>query len=129
MGLLLGFFFLLFLPMGTHSTNPGVRVSLTMECILEGWSRFSLSDKEVDRVRLEKKQQTADSNEIVLAAKFLNRRVLNVDAIGGTSGQFGRLVRVLIFGKSRITYSFVFLSWRMMQRGSSLMSLGVSIST
>ena len=84
MGLLLGFFFLLFLPVGTHSTNPGVRVSFTMECILEGWSRFSLSDKEGDRVRLEKKQQTADSNEIVLAAKFLNRRVLNVDAIGRT---------------------------------------------
>ena len=45
------------------------------------------------------------------------------------SGQFGRLVRVSIFGKSGITYSFVFLSWRMMQRGSSLMSPGVSIST
>ena len=58
--------------------------SLTMERILEGWSRFSLSDKEGDRVRLEKKQQTFDSNEVVLATKFLNRRVLNVDAIGQT---------------------------------------------
>ena len=33
----------------------GVRASITMERILEGWSRFSLSDKEGDRVRLEKK--------------------------------------------------------------------------
>ena len=47
--------------MGTHSTNLGVRVSFNMECILEGWSRFSLSDKEGDRVRLEKKQQTTNS--------------------------------------------------------------------
>ena len=55
-----------------------------MERILEGWSRFSLSDKEGDRVRLEKKQQTFDSNKVVLAVKFLNRRVLKVDAIGQT---------------------------------------------
>lgn len=71
-------------PAGTPFSILGVHAhSLTMERILEGWSRFSLSDKE-GWVRLEKKQQTSDSNEVVLAAKFLNKRVLNVDAIGRT---------------------------------------------
>lgn len=55
-----------------------------MERILDGWSRFSLLEKEGDWVRLNKKQQLAGSNEKVLAVKFLNRRVLNVDAIGRT---------------------------------------------
>ena len=55
-----------------------------MEHILEGWSKFSLSEKEGDQVRLDKKQQLSGSNEVVLAVKFLNRRVLNVDAIGRT---------------------------------------------
>lgn len=52
-----------------------------MERILEGWSKFSQSNKEGDWVRLDKKQQTSNSNEVVLVAKFLNRRVLNVNAI------------------------------------------------
>ena len=55
-----------------------------MERILEGWSKFSLLEKEGDWVRLDKKQQPSGSNKVVLAAKFLNRRVLNVDAIGRT---------------------------------------------
>ena len=76
MGLLSSFFFSFFL--------PAVRASITMERILEGWNRLSLSDKEEVCVRLEKKQQTSDSNKVVLAPKFLNRRVLNVDAIGRT---------------------------------------------
>nr|POE89398.1 hypothetical protein CFP56_01758 [Quercus suber] len=55
-----------------------------MDSILEGWNRFSLSDKEGDRVKLEKRSQPSVTNEVVLAAKFLNRRALNVDAIGRT---------------------------------------------
>ena len=55
-----------------------------MDQILEGCSKLSLLDKEGERVRLERKQQSSISNKVVLAAKFLNRRVLNVDAIGRT---------------------------------------------
>ena len=55
-----------------------------MERILDGWSRFSPLEKEGDRVRLNKKQQPVGSNEVMLAAKFLNRKVFNVDAIGQT---------------------------------------------
>ena len=55
-----------------------------MDHILEGWSKLSLLDKEGERVKLERKQQSSVSNNVVLAAKFLNKRVLNVDAISRT---------------------------------------------
>ena len=55
-----------------------------MDHILEGWSKLSLLDKEGERVKLERKQQSSVSNKVVLAAKFLNKRVLNVDAISRT---------------------------------------------
>lgn len=47
----------------------------------------------------------------------------------GLLGQFGRLVKVLIFGKLEITCSFLFLSGRMMSRGPSLTNHGVLTST
>lgn len=57
---------------------------IIMDSILKGWNRFSLSEKEGDRVRLEKRTQPSVTIEVILAAKFLNRRALNVDAIGRT---------------------------------------------
>lgn len=52
-----------------------------MDSILKGWNRFSFWDKEGDRIKLEKCTQPFFNSEVVLAAKFLNRRAFNVYAI------------------------------------------------
>nr|POE86241.1 hypothetical protein CFP56_07049 [Quercus suber] len=52
-----------------------------MDSILSSWNRFTLSDKETSHVHLTRR---GDNPEFVLAAKFLTKRALNVEAIGRT---------------------------------------------
>ena len=54
-----------------------------MDEILEDWRKFSLTDIERAKVSL-KKSKNLNKKEYVLVAKFMTRRVLNVDAIGRT---------------------------------------------
>ena len=100
-----------------------------MERILDGWSRFSLLEKEGDWVRLNKKQQLAGSNEKVLAVKFLNRRVLNVDAIGRNFRAAWKTRKGFVIQQVGDHLCFSFLNWRMMQRGCSPMNRGALTNT
>ena len=52
-----------------------------MEDLSKQWTRLSLLDREGDKITLGKNR---GSNEHIIAAKFLTRRALNVDAIGRT---------------------------------------------
>ena len=52
-----------------------------MEDLSKQWTKFSLLDREGDKITLGKNR---GSNEHIIAAKFLTRRALNVDAIGRT---------------------------------------------
>lgn len=52
-----------------------------MDSILSEWNRFTLSDKETSHVHL---PGNRSNQEFVLAAKFLTKRALNVEAIGRT---------------------------------------------
>ena len=54
-----------------------------MDEILEDWGKFFLTDIERAKVSL-KKSKNLNKKEYVLVAKFMTRRVLNVDAIGRT---------------------------------------------
>ena len=53
-----------------------------MEDVLKDWKRFSLLEEETNRVSLE--EENFDDNEVILAAKFMTKRVLNIEAIGRT---------------------------------------------
>ena len=50
-----------------------------MEDLSKQWTKFSLLDREEDKIRLGKNR---GSNEHIIAVKFLTQRTLNVDAIG-----------------------------------------------
>ena len=52
-----------------------------MEDLSKQWTKLSLLDREGDKITLGKNR---GSNEYIIAAKFLTRRALNVDAIGRT---------------------------------------------
>ena len=52
-----------------------------MEDLSKQWTNFSLLDREGDKITLGKNKE---SNDHIIAAKFLTRRVLNVDAIART---------------------------------------------
>nr|XP_023928474.1 uncharacterized protein LOC112039800 [Quercus suber] len=52
-----------------------------MDLVLNDWSRFSLTEKEVPQVTLIRSNK---KSEFALAAKFLTKRVLNAEAIGRT---------------------------------------------
>ena len=54
-----------------------------MDEILEDWRNLSLTDIERAKVSL-KRSKNLNKKEYVLVAKFMTRRVLNVDAIGRT---------------------------------------------
>ena len=54
---------------------------LIMEDLSKQWTRLLLLDREGDKITLGKNR---GSNEHIIAAKFLTRRALNVDAIGRT---------------------------------------------
>ena len=56
---------------------------LTMEEVLEDWRKHSLTEREGAKVSL-KKAKNLLAKEHVLAAKFLTKRALNVEAIGRT---------------------------------------------
>lgn len=56
---------------------------LTMEEVLENWRKLSLTESEGAKVSL-KKAKNLLAKEHVLAAKFLTKRALNVEAIGRT---------------------------------------------
>lgn len=54
-----------------------------MDEVLKDWNRFSLTEDEGARVNLDDNQKEVNK-EYILAARFLTRRVLNVEAIGRT---------------------------------------------
>lgn len=54
-----------------------------MEEVLENWRKLSLTESEGAKVSL-KKAKNLLAKEHVLAAKFLTKRALNVEAIGRT---------------------------------------------
>ena len=56
---------------------------LTMEEVLENWRKLSLTESEGAKVSL-KKAKNLLAKDHVLAAKFLTKRALNVEAIGRT---------------------------------------------
>ncbi|KAL0000809.1 hypothetical protein SO802_014590 [Lithocarpus litseifolius] len=53
-----------------------------MEDVLNDWKRFSLLEEETNRVTLD--DDNPNALEVFLAAKFLTRRALNIEAIGRT---------------------------------------------
>ena len=56
--------------------------SVVMEEVLSDWKRFSLLEEENKKIILDSEFPVA--KEVILAAKFLTRRVLNIEAIGRT---------------------------------------------
>ena len=53
-----------------------------MEDVLNDWKRFSLLEEETNRVTLD--EENPDAKEVILVAKFMTRRALNIEAIGRT---------------------------------------------
>ena len=53
-----------------------------MEDVLNDWKRFSLLEEENNKITLDIENPTA--KEVILAAKFMTRRALNIEAIGRT---------------------------------------------
>ena len=53
-----------------------------MEEILNDWKRFSLLEEENNKVTLD--EENNDAKEEIIAAKFMTRRALNIEAIGRT---------------------------------------------
>ena len=54
-----------------------------MDDILQDWKKLSLTEEEDTKLSLSK-SKNLHNKEFVLAAKFLTRRALNVEAIGCT---------------------------------------------
>ena len=53
-----------------------------MEDVLSDWKRFSLLEEENNKIILDTEYPAA--KEVILAAKFMTRRALNIEAIGRT---------------------------------------------
>ena len=53
-----------------------------MEDVLNDWKRFSLLEEETNKVTLD--EENPENKEVILAAKFLTRRALNIEAVGRT---------------------------------------------
>ncbi|XP_030969817.1 uncharacterized protein LOC115990093 [Quercus lobata] len=53
-----------------------------MEEILNDWKRFSLLEEEDSKVTLD--DENNDAKEVILAGKFMTRRVLSIEAVGRT---------------------------------------------
>ena len=56
--------------------------SVDMEDVLIDWKRFSLLEEENNEITLDTENPAA--KEVILAAKFMTRRALNIEAIGRT---------------------------------------------
>ena len=54
-----------------------------MDEVLKAWKKLSLTSEEEEKVKLTK-SQFSKKNEHVLAARFMTRRALNVEAVGRT---------------------------------------------
>ena len=53
-----------------------------MEEILNDWKRFSLLEEEDSKVTLD--DENNDAKEVILAGKFMTRRVLSIEVVGRT---------------------------------------------
>ena len=53
-----------------------------MEDVLNDWKRLTLLEEENNKVTLDKENPT--EKEVILAAKFMTRRALNIEAIRRT---------------------------------------------
>lgn len=53
-----------------------------MEDVLNDWKRFSLLEEETNKVTLD--EENPENKEVILAAMFLTRRALNIEAVGRT---------------------------------------------
>ena len=74
--------FLLFL-LGSFIVSP----VFSMEEITRSWNNLSLDEREGSRITL---KNTFRSSEFILAAKFLTKRVLNMEAVARTFRQLWR---------------------------------------
>ena len=99
---LVGFYFswggeTIFLSFFYYSAHP----QEVMEDVLNDWKWFSLLEEETNRVSLE--EENFDDNEVILAAKFMTKRALNIEAIGRTLRLTLRLLRELssLYGKPK----------------------------
>jgi len=72
---------LFFLPLTIPSTLS--LFNLTMDEVLSAWKKLSLTAEESTKLSLSKSKNLR-RKEYILAAKFLTKRALNVDAIGRT---------------------------------------------
>ena len=83
-----------------------------MEDLSKQWTKFSLLDREGDKITLGK---NIGSNEHIIAAKFLTQRALNVDAIGRTFKPLWRAINGFTIKKIWvITFCCLFLKiWKM----------------
>ena len=75
-------FFLLF-PLCSFIVFP----VFSVEEITRSWNNLSLDEREGSRITL---KNTSRSSEFILAAKFLTKRVLNMDAVARTFRQLWR---------------------------------------
>ena len=55
---------------------------MVMGDILNDWKRFYLLEEETNKVTLD--EENPENKEVILAAKFLIRRALNIEAVGRT---------------------------------------------
>ena len=81
-------------------------VLVVMEDLSKQWTKLSLLDREGDKITLGKNRE---SNEYIIAAKFLTRRALNVDAIGRTFKPLWRAINGFTIKKNGKSYSAVCL--------------------
>ena len=76
-----------------------------MEDILYDWKKLSLTEKEDTKLSLSK-SKNLHSKELVLAAKFLTKRALNVEAIGRTFKPLWRAKKEFKVKKFRVITHF-----------------------
>ena len=96
------FFTLLLSPILVFSDS----VLLDMEDLSKQWTKLSLLDREGDKIMLGKNRE---SNEYIIAAKFLTRRALNVEAIGRTFKPLWRAINgFIIKNMGNHTLLFIF---------------------
>ena len=74
---------------------------MAMEDLSKQWTKFSLLDREGDKITLGKNRE---SIEHIIAAKFLTRRALNVDAVGRTFKPLRRVINGFTIKKHGQSY-------------------------
>ena len=98
-----------------------------MDDILYDWKKLSQTEEEDTKLSLSKSKNIR-SKEFVLAAKFLTKRALNVEAIGRTFKPLWRAKKEFKVREEEIIFFFLFLNSNLTQNGSLPTNLGPSIN-